>query len=257
MTIFSLFAAFMGTFAWFEAARSKTTGSDGFGVYAGSSLNIVSAYAVRYDGNLGATATSLLGQNVPDIAMSEYDYIFKDRNVNTPLFIRLEITGFDTNKDLKINIHCTGGLTTVKTKNGNNYTVRDNQLSNVVGAKFLTGLKVNGNTVKDNKNFAVPSQIKDCYDGMLEMGRGNGSQTYVGAYEGGKRNDIEMTLASGVVFAPSMLIGDNAIVYLKLDYFVEGAVNLVDDYIHSYDGKPVEYSTAFLHDITSISLSNG
>lgn len=266
MTIFSLLTCFMGAYAWFNSASQQSSDADGFTIYADSSLDILSAYAIRYDGVAGAKATNLLGSNVPAIAMSEYDYIFLDRNVNTPVFFRFEIAGFDTSKDLKITIPCEGSFH----PEGSNQII-DNKLSNVVCAKFLTGLKSGSGTVKDDKDVTTAAGAKASYDGMIAYANeknqdktpkipGNPYVTNVSTST--KVSSLQLTLNHSVVFDPSMLMDHTidgntvkkAVIFLELDYYVEGSVNLIKSYIDSYGSTT--YSLNFEADITSMTLCN-
>lgn len=102
MTIFSLFAAGTGVFAWFASKFNEASSGTNFGVINNdSAITTLSCYAIKYDGVYGASAIKATSGE-QDIKMSEYDYIFRDKNINTSLFFTIEITGFDTNKDLQI-----------------------------------------------------------------------------------------------------------------------------------------------------------
>ena len=44
------------------------------------------------------------------------------------------------------------------------------------------------------------------------------------------------------------------VIYLVFDYYETGSVNLVEDYVNSYDGTGLDYSLTFNSDIGLISL---
>ena len=255
MTVFSLLTCFMGAYAWFNNVQHSNTQSDGFLIEGGSSLNIESAYAVRYDGNYGATATNLFLNST--IAMSEYDYIFKDRNVNTPLFLRLELSGFTKDNDLSITIPCTHGYKIDGTNQISNY------LSNVVSAKLLRGLTTNGVNSKDTYNWSGEtvrnSDVKASYDGMLATASSASSGVPFVVSSNTKNTSITLSMAAATAFADNYIIERDdvkrVIVFIEFDYHVTTDVNLVDDYIKSYNG--VEHSLSFIDDIGTIALSNG
>ena len=272
MTIFSLLTCFMGAYAWFNSASQKSSDADGFNVYAGSSLNIISAYAVRYDGTYGAIAIDISGGN-KGISMSEYDYIFTDRNVNTPVFLRLEITGYQSENNLTVTIPCTGEYST-------DGTAIDPNLSNVVCAKFLRGLKadtspstpVTPDTYTWTGDNVTSSAVINSYKGMLantnakkqdETLQNPGTPYIVSKSKPSKT--ITLTLPAADVFNPSFLVDREdkngntvkaAVVYIALDYYVDVAsgVNLVEDYIKSYGSG--ERSSSFASDIQSMTLGN-
>ena len=266
MTIFSLLSTFMGTAAWFESVRVRDSQSNSFSIQGGSSIDILSCYAVRYDGTNEAIAFDVLHGNA-SIIMSEYDYIFTDRNVNTPLFLRMEIAGYDDTRDLTVTVPCTGAY-----MNSEENTIYP-YLSNVVCAKFLYGLK-SGNTiaVDDNHWSAVSvtgSSVTASYKGMLAQAADFTGEPYV--LSQGKRNSITLTLDADEVFDDDFIVQrtnakgetvDAVVVFLALDYYVYvdneepgNSVNLVSDYIESYNGAL--HSFSFQSDINSITLDNG
>ena len=102
MVIFSLFASFSAAFAWFSSVNTIDNSTTGFGVnYDESTITATSVYCVKYDGIDGGVATKVTEENY-SLVMSEYDYIFQDKNVNTPLFLRIVIEGFNKAKDLTV-----------------------------------------------------------------------------------------------------------------------------------------------------------
>ena len=250
MVVFALFSVFAGSIAWFNMNRAVSEGSDGFNVAAVSSIHILSAHAIRYDGTAGARATDLLSGEV-SITMSEYDYIFRDRNVNTPLFFRLVITGFDTGSDLHVTIPCSGDI-----YNQGETSVANN-LSNVISVKFLTGLE--DGKVKDDNDLSTPAGVKASYDGMLARASSGTGTPFV--TDSGKVKSITPTLTHATAFANSMLLQaidesgnsvDAAVVFIEFDYHVTNSVNLVESYVQSYGSDSHEYF--FVNDIGTMML---
>ena len=252
MVVFALFSVFAGSVAWFNMNRAVSEGSDGFNVAAVSSIHILSAHAIRYDGTAGARATDLLSGGV-SIAMSEYDYIFRDRNVNTPLFFRLVITGFDTGSDLHVTIPCSGDI-----YNQGERSVANN-LSNVISVKFLTGL-TNGDSIgKDDNDLSTAAGVKASYDGMLATASSEAGTPFVTGSS--KVKSITPTLTHATAFANSMLLQatdesgnsvDAAVVFIEFDYHVTNSVNLVESYVQSYGSDFHEYF--FVNDIGTMML---
>ena len=256
MTVFSLLTCFMGAYAWFNNVQHSNTQSDGFLIEGGSSLNILSCYAVRYDGQQGAIAIDVLNSQ-QGIVMSEYDSKFLDRNVNTPLFLRMELSNFETDQDLTITVPCNGAYKTADGK-VNPY------LSNVVCAKFMYGLKVNGNVTVDNKTWSGSSvsngDVIASYQGMLAHGADDAGMPFVS--NNSKTNSLTFNLSAASVFDEDFIITrtiggeevDTVVVFLEFDYYVSGSVNLVQQYIDSYQSADHDHS--FVSDIQSITLSN-
>lgn len=256
VTIFSLASLFVGTYAWFSMNTSVTAKGMSVTVSKMSSIDILSSYAIRYDGNYGAIAYDLSGGN-KNIAMSEYDYVFTDRNVNTPLFIRMEITNFNTSNDLTVTIPCSH--TSYKT--GGKV---DPYLSNVIGAKFLYGLGTSASLSVDNNTWSGDNvtsfAVTNCYQGMLshahEVGGAPGTPFVVSEE---KSTSITISLPKGNVFNNDFIISRGGksivVVYIVLDYYIYDNVNLIDDYLESYDDGE-EHSLSFLSDISTMTLGN-
>ena len=256
VTLFSLTTVFVATIAWF--AMNKNTDGNGLNVSVSndSGIQILSCYAVRYDGNYGAIAVDVLHGH-KFITMSEYDYIFTDRNVNTPLFLRMEVSHFAASGDLEVTIPCSGSY---KTDNKINP-----YLSNVVSAKFLYGLKANETLIPDNYSWSGDnvqnSDVVSCYQGMLVNASDKVGTPFV---VGGEKSDlITLSLNATDVFDEDFIVTrkddndndvDAVVVYVELDYHVTNSVNLVTEYLNSYGGA--QHSLSFTSDIEIITLFN-
>ena len=258
VTIFSLMACFTATYAWFIAKRNVNEGISGFNVHSDDSdITAISCYAIKYDGVFGASATKLISGQQNNITMSEYDYILRDRNVNTPLFLRIEISGFNISKDLQISIPASGDYYAEGT------TKICNELSNVVCAKFSTGLK-NGNTVSPDttvltQDVETGSSIDSIYKGMRDNVINDEGTPFVKSSTV-KDREISLILDHEVVYQPGFVLNreidgeakDYVVIYLVFDYYVTSTKNLVEEYITSYGGN--EHSNSFGADIGMIAL---
>lgn len=256
MCLFTLSGLFTTTLAWFSANQEVEGTGMGVKVASFSSVDILSCYAVRYDGNYGAIAIDISHGNA-NITMSEYDSVFLDRNVNTPLFLRMEITNFSTSDDLSVTIPCSGNYKT------NNKI--DPYLSNVVSARFMRGIKVNGSVVADTNEWTgnnVTSQaVINSYKGMVASIENVAGTPFVNGNT--KQNSITLTLTASDVFNNSFIIHktdaennpiDVVVVYIAFDYHVTNNVNLVSSYLDSYGSD--EHSLSFTSDIQIITLNN-
>lgn len=263
VTIFSLFAAVTGAFAWFTSINSARNNVGGFGVFHDDSqVTTLSCYAIKYDGIYGGRATNITDGS-QNVKMSEYDYILRDKNINTPLFLRIEIGGFDSSKDLQVNIPCTGSYYV------ENQTYIANNLSNVVCAKFSYGLKLNGSLVPDTYTLSGDEveggDAKTVYEGMRDHASEISGTPFV-RNAPIKDSSIQLTLDHEDVYDPDYLIqrdydedgdlDDVAIIYVVFDYYDIGAINLVEDYVESYDGSGLDYSLSFSADISIMTLKD-
>lgn len=252
MTIFTLLASFSAAYAWFGALKSSKNTSTAFGVsYDDSTITASSVYCIKYDGIYGATATKLTDEN-RSLVMSEYDNIFKDRNVNTPLFLRIVIEGFDRTRDLDIVIPSSGDY-----KTGNNVYV-NNFLSNVVCAKFSYGLKSGNSLVRDSYDLTDDTinggNAQTIYEGMRDRAvELVGTPFVTNVSTGAKDRTISISIPKNTI-TNDFIENGNVVVYLEFDYYVTQTVNLVDSYITSYDTVPEEPSRIFVSDIGIVSL---
>ena len=255
ISLFTLISAFSGTMAWFALNKEVSAPGMNVSVASSSNINIVSCYAVRYDGNYGAIAYDI-SDGSKSVTMSEYDYIFTDRNVNTPLFLRVELTNFNQNSDLTITIPCTGAY-----KNG---TVIEPNLSNVISAQFLTGLGSthSPDTYDWSGDGVHNADVVAAYQGMLAHASENDGTPFVVGNT--KSRSISLTLDADDVFADGFVqtkqdAEDNdidvVVVFIALDYHVTSTVNLVTSYLDSYNGADHELS--FASDIHTIALDSG
>lgn len=112
ISILNLFLALVScvsvSYAWF-AMNSHVESTDmSLDIQEASAVTTVSAFVLKYDGVYGASCYSLMGDSTKEITMTEYDKIFKDRNVNTPLIYCVEIGNVITNSKsyIKLKIPC-------------------------------------------------------------------------------------------------------------------------------------------------------
>ena len=258
MTIFSLFAAVSGAFAWFTAHLDESAHGDEFGVYSDDSeITTLSCYAIKYDGVYGAQAKQLVTGQDHSVAMSEYDSIFTDKNVNTPLFFRIEITGFNTSKDLQVSIPCSGSYLV------ENQTYINNNLSNVVCAKFSYGLTIDGVDTVDTYQLSGTTvnggNAKTIYMGMRDHVRNVEGTPFVKSLSQ-KDREIQLTLPAASLYQSANIqhktidgqTVDVVVIYVVFDYYVTSSKNLVEEYIDSYEGSGIDYNTNFESDIGAI-----
>lgn len=264
MTIFSLFAVVTGAYSWFVSKMTFSQTGSNFGIYYDdSSITTLSCYAIKYDGVYGALATKLINGQDNDINMSEYDYILRDRNVNTPLFFRIEMTGFDENKDLQISIPCSGSYL------ANGQTYINNYLSNVVCAKFSHGLLIDDTLIPDTyvltDNVIEGGDVKTIYEGMRDNMRSEEGTPFVKS-SSQKDSTIQLTIDHSELYQSGNIsqrdvdgdgnLDDIVVIYLAFDYYVTNTTNLVEDYILSYEGTEVEHSLSFQSDIGAMTLKD-
>ena len=264
MTIFSLFAVVTGAYSWFVSKMTFSQTGSNFGIYYDdSSITTLSCYAIKYDGVSGALAKKLINGQDNDVSMSEYDYILRDRNVNTPLFFRIEMTGFDVNKDLQITIPCSGSYLV----NGQTYI--DNKLSNVVCAKFSHGLLIDETLTPDTYILSGDKieggNAKTIYEGMRDNMRSEEGTPFV-KNSSQKDSTIQLTIDHSELYQSGNIshrdadgdgnLDDIVVIYLAFDYYVTNTTNLVEDYVLSYEGTGIDHSLSFQSDIGAMTLKD-
>ena len=159
----------LATYSWITS--NKNVGGNGIdiNVKPASSITSTSCYALKYDGITKASFVQL-GDEEEAITMSEYDTIFTDRNVNTPLIIRIVLLvpkGLvtDQNNYISLKFPCSD------TYKDNNKVI--NELSNVAIVKCGCGLT--SSKVKDTYGNEVNNNNKiNIFNGAIEALDTNG-----------------------------------------------------------------------------------
>ena len=90
MTVFSLFAATVGAFAWFTSKLSAANNGTEFSVYTDDISLDYSIY--KYDINIDRPV-KIEGQTSKGFVLNQYDMVFKERNKYNPVYIEIEISG--------------------------------------------------------------------------------------------------------------------------------------------------------------------
>ena len=263
LTIFSLFVAMTGTFTWFVSKMNESGVANEFSVHHDDSMvTTLSCYAIKYDGVYGAKAIKI-NDGSQSVKMSEYDYILRDKNINTPLFLRIELSGFDSNKDLQVNIPCYGSYLV------ENQTYIDNKLSNVIWAKFSYGLKIGGVLIADDYVLTgdeiTGPDVKTIYEGMRDNASGQTGTAFVKS-PSHKDNNVQLSIDHTDLYNSANIVhrdinddgvdDDIIVVYVVIDYYDSGSTNLVEDYVNSYDGTGIDYSLSFDADIGAMTLKD-
>ena len=88
--IFSLAAAFTGTFAWFTLNSSVSAA--GMSIKAKGNNVVVNSYAYKYD-VAQDKATLLVGNESKTFSLNEYDMVFTSLNQYNPLYFQLILSG--------------------------------------------------------------------------------------------------------------------------------------------------------------------
>lgn len=156
--------------AWFS--HNQAVSSSGMSVMIDSISNMTTmdCYALKYDGVSGAMCIQVDGRT--EIAMSEYDMIFTDKNINTPLIFRMVVTGAPNDSDsfITIKIPCTQRYVIKTSDNAklNEITVADGSgitiqsyLSNVLVAKIGCGLLPTGESEKVADTYTLTPTTED------------------------------------------------------------------------------------------------
>lgn len=137
---------------WYS--ENRIVSSKGFKIATeeNSSVTTLSTYAFRYDGMYGAVCLQI--QDNTEIAMSEYDVIFTDKNVNTPLFFRVVAQGIPNSSggSITVTIPCTtpNYSTTSNVIDFGDGLEAQNVLSNLITCKLGCGIVLNNTRTVDN-----------------------------------------------------------------------------------------------------------
>ena len=140
----------LATFAWFSNNKQIKSSNIGMTIQSVSDVTTLSAYALRYDGTIGA-ACYKIGDGegeVTDVEMTEFDRIFRDRSVNTPLIYVVELGNVPDSAgyNIIVKVPCSEKFIRVNDTSSNEYTddgetpfVIQRYISNVVSVKVNCG----------------------------------------------------------------------------------------------------------------------
>ena len=136
------------TYAWVSINKGVMASNMRMTIQPVSDVTTLSCYALRFDGSLGAICYKIgEGQDeVLDVTMTEFDRIFRDRIVNTPLIYVLELGNVPNTAGsyISIKVPCTGkyiqpatgAATNSYVDNGNSSYVINEYISNVISVKI-------------------------------------------------------------------------------------------------------------------------
>lgn len=131
------------TYAWFSNNKEVRSTNTGMTIQSVSDVTILSAYALRYDGTIGAVCYKIGdGEGeVTDVEMTEYDRIFQDRSVNTPLIYVVELGNVSDTAGyyIYVKIPCNERFLRVN----NSYTTNeyiDDKTENFVIQRFISNI---------------------------------------------------------------------------------------------------------------------
>ncbi len=141
------------SFAWMNVNKGIESRNIAITVEPVSDVTTISCYALRYDGSLGAVCYKI-GEGpgeVLDVTMTEFDRIFRDRVVNTPLIYVLELGHVPNNAGnyISLKVPCTekfilpsGGVATNDyTDTGAQFAIQD-YISNIISVKVGCGGRI-------------------------------------------------------------------------------------------------------------------
>ena len=142
------------TVAWFSNNKRIKTSNIGMTIQPVSDVATLSCYALRYDGTYGAICYKIGDDaengEVLDVEMTEFDRIFRDRSVNTPLIYAVELANVPDTAGyyITIKVPCsakfvlpTGGTATnnYDSSSSENGFVIQRYISNIVSVKVACG----------------------------------------------------------------------------------------------------------------------
>lgn len=228
------------TYSWI--AINKNVGGNGIDINLkpASTISRVSCYALKFDGVEKASFVEL-SDEVEKITMSEYDMIFKDRNENAALIIRvvINVTGdmaSNTNSRIKIVVPCEGDY-----KNSNQKII--NNISNVIEVRAGCGLGTN--KVKDEYGSVVNNSNKvEIFNGALQALKTSGTANGVFINNGEKQAiNINIPYSEFSMYVPANVQASDT-VSIVLNICFDYKQDLVQDYVDSNGADAAEDFTA-------------
>jgi len=274
------------TYSWISINDRIDSSSMVLDIRDVSEITTISAYALKYDGVYGAVCYDIREKSY--IIMTEYDRIFKDRNVNTPLIYRLEISNVATNSEsyISIKIPCNQEyiLETESNQKVNSFTtgyqfgttgrftnkssfVIQQYISNVLRIKIGAGEHTIEPIPTDSEYIAANETVFNYqHTALNEVEDGDRSKTFVTVTDDTANSTKSFEKVSEITVTihyedyeeflyDEIAEGDtlptkHLIIYLMFDY----DKSLMDDYIDSVsEGE----NKLFYNDLGIISIENG
>lgn len=238
----TVLAGISATYAWVSSKRAAESRGARLTIKEVSDITNISCYVLKYDGVEKASYTLIEPNNSYQITMSEFDMVFRDKNINTPLIIRLVVTDLpsdvstNTTGHFTINVPCSSAYL-----NDSGHII--GSLSNVIAIKCGCGLLVNGSNVVDSYGATIENNEKVAiFTGAKSAVETNPASTgryVVGSVEDRvKRDIITLTLSHSVYQNHIQNIEYNGqtkpaiILNIEFNYVDE----LVEEYVNSYGG---------------------
>lgn len=254
--------------AWYSDNKDTTVTGYSVKVKTFSQMSTLSCYSLHFDGIYNAICEEITDEN-NNITMSEYDKIFSDRNINTPLILRLTVAGVPGNDGdfIKINIPCTSEY---KDSEGKVIT----SLSNVVKAYVGCGLynqetqlvdtpdeytPVPTKTTKEPDNIAIFEGVRDA----IRKAHAYREDSFIDITNETKSNEITIKLEYNEYkdFIYTDVIGEgnvetNCLVFYIIFDYVD---DLINDYIDSHTDAngSLDSIISFTSDIGTIYVEEG
>ena len=249
--VLTLLAGVTATYAWVSENRKADSRGARLMVQEVSDITNISCYVLKYDGVNQASYTLIESGTTYQITMSEFDMIFRDRNVNTPLIIRLIVTDLpgdvrtNSNGHFTINIPCSSDY-----KNEQGHIV--GTLSNVLTIKCGCGLTsaktldAFGTTVNDSSKVSI-------FRGAIQAMEGNlaaDSDEYITGTTSSrtKKDIITLRLGYSEYVNHIQTINQKDAIVLNIEFNYVTA--LVEEYVNSYGG--LAPSNEFISDLGTI-----
>ena len=246
----TLSLSILATYAWITSNKNVSGSGIDVNVKPASSITSTSCYALKYDGITKASFVQL-GDSDTDITMSEYDTIFKDRNVNTPLIIRLVLLVpkgliLNQNNCISLKFPCSD------TYKENNKVI--NELSNVAIVKCGCGL-TSSKTKDPYHNLVDASNRVELFNGAVEA-LDTANTATANFFNGSGSSKTKASQAELKLYYSdySMYIPDNVNEVENIEIIINIEINydstLIKEYTDSYGSA--EANSDFTADIGTI-----
>ncbi len=264
------------TVAWIAMNRNVESKDIGMTIETVTNLTTFSCFALQYDGVCGASCYRIgTGENeTTDVSMTEFDKIFRDRNVNTPLIYVLEVANVSNNADnyISVKVPCLqkyikptdGDATNSFVSSTGTYDIQQ-YISNVIMVRIgcsgaitaptpTTELRVENNVNIFNEQRTALSTVSsgDRFGTLASAVTENGVTTY------SKANYVEVKLSQSeygpYVYEAEDEEGETSnhlVLYIEFDYNND----LMDAFInHMTDSGD---TASFVNDLGTIQVLNG
>jgi len=222
LTITCVVAFLSIAFCWFSFNKNVVGSNLKIDIAEQTGIEIKSYQVYKRDGAIDE-AVKIADETTTDFSfhMTEYDSVFTDRNVNTPVVIRVELTGDGllTTPTIKATVHAPSNTFLTDEKKLQNYA------SNILG--------INSDAIPALDDYDIDEEANEIYTGVVEQFTTGGvydAQRFVTIKSTSPTTLEKICMMEFEISDYTLTSSDTLVVYFEFDY----APELIEEYMIEY-----------------------